>query len=156
MKNGMPKQEFDVVIECNSEGMFWGKVSRLGNCRSQGRTLNELMDSMREVILVTLDERMYENDDWDDEEVSFVGIQKVVVRDANGDRDFYVLVEWGEESLFIGTVPQLQGCLSCGDTLDELRANMEEVILLCLEDEEGTEYLEFVGIQKVTIYQNFE
>ena len=128
----IPKQEFDVVIERNAEGMFLGKVNRLKDCRSRGRTLNELMDNMREVILSTLDERMYENDEWCDEIMSLVGIQKVVVRDATGDRDFYVLVEWGEESHFIGTVPQLQGCLSCGDTLSELRSNMEEVILLCL------------------------
>ena len=150
----MAKQEFDVVVEKDADGLFWGRVARLKNCLSQGRTLNDLMDNMRNVILLTLDERMYENDEYEDEPLQFVGIQKIEVYETTTRREFYVLVEWGPESGFVGIAPQLQGCLSCGDTLSELRANMEEVVNLCLEDEEVNKSFQFIGIQKVTVYQN--
>jgi len=66
-------------------------------------------------------------------------------------REFYVIIERDEDGYYVGEVPQLRACYSQGKTLDELMANMREVIELCLE-EQGEEVLpEVVGIQKVTI-----
>ena len=66
-------------------------------------------------------------------------------------REFYVIIERDEDGYYVGEVPQLRACYSQGKTLDELMANMREVIELCLE-EQGEEALpEVVGIQKVTI-----
>lgn len=65
-------------------------------------------------------------------------------------REFYVIIERDEDSYYIGEVPQLKACYSQGETIDELIANIKEVIELSLE--EGDESLpEFVGIQKVAI-----
>ena len=66
-------------------------------------------------------------------------------------REFYVIIERDEDGYYVGEVPQLRACYSQGRTLDELMANMREVIALCLE-EQGEETLpEIVGIQKVTV-----
>jgi predicted RNase H-like HicB family nuclease len=66
-------------------------------------------------------------------------------------REFYVIIERDEDGYYVGEVPQLRACYSQGRTLDELMANIREVIELCLE-EEGEEALpEFVGLQKVTL-----
>jgi predicted RNase H-like HicB family nuclease len=66
-------------------------------------------------------------------------------------REFYVIIERDEDGYYVGEVPQLRACYSQGRTLDELMANMREVIGLCLE-EQGEEALsEVVGIQKVAV-----
>jgi predicted RNase H-like HicB family nuclease len=67
-------------------------------------------------------------------------------------REFYVVIERDEDGLFVGEVPQLRGCYSQGETLDELMRNIREVVKLCLEDEAISDVLpEFVGVQKVTV-----
>ncbi|MDP3728072.1 MAG: type II toxin-antitoxin system HicB family antitoxin [bacterium] len=72
-------------------------------------------------------------------------------------RKFHVLIEQDEDGGYIGKVPEIQGCLSQGDTLDELMKNIKEAIELCLEVEqkEKTKINEgnitFVGIQEITI-----
>ncbi len=66
-------------------------------------------------------------------------------------REFYVVIEKDEDGFFVGEVPQLKGCYTQGKTLDELMANMKEVIELCLEDEGDGEIPEFVGIHKIEI-----
>ncbi len=68
-----------------------------------------------------------------------------------GKSDFYVVIERDEDGYFVGEVPQLRGCYSQGRTLDELMANIREVIELCLEDEAAAPVTEFVGVQKVTM-----
>lgn len=66
-------------------------------------------------------------------------------------REFYVIIERDEDGYYVGEVPQLRACYSQGRTLDELMANMREVIKLCLE-EQGEEALpEVVGIQKLAV-----
>lgn len=64
-------------------------------------------------------------------------------------REFYVIIERDEDGYYVGEVPQLQGCYSQGETIDELMTNIKEVIELCLEDSEN--FSEFIGIQKVVI-----
>ncbi len=41
---------------------------------------------------------------------------------------FRVIIEQDEEGKFTGTVPDLKGCYSWGDTLDELMKNVKEAI----------------------------
>jgi predicted RNase H-like HicB family nuclease len=66
-------------------------------------------------------------------------------------REFYVIIERDEDGYYVGEVPQLRGCYSQGKTLDELMANIREVIELCLEEESEETLPEFVGLQKVTL-----
>jgi len=51
-------------------------------------------------------------------------------------REFYVIIERDEDGYYVGEVPQLRACYSQGKTLDELMANIREVIELCLEEGE--------------------
>ncbi|MEH1837078.1 MAG: type II toxin-antitoxin system HicB family antitoxin [Nostoc sp.] len=48
------------------------------------------------------------------------------------NREFYVIIERHEDGYYVGEVPQLQADYSQGETIDELMANMKEVIKLCL------------------------
>ena len=68
-------------------------------------------------------------------------------------REFYVVIARDEDGYYVGEVPQLKGCFSQGDTIDELLTNIKEVIELCLEEQEESNknLSEFVGIQKVSI-----
>jgi predicted RNase H-like HicB family nuclease len=53
--------------------------------------------------------------------------------------------------LLVGYVPGFPGAHSQGETLDELNANLREVISMLLEDGEPTLEAEFVGTQNVAI-----
>lgn len=52
---------------------------------------------------------------------------------------------------FVGYVPNFPGAHSQAETLDELYANLREVIELLLEDGEPTLEAEFVGTQVIAI-----
>lgn len=67
------------------------------------------------------------------------------------NREFYVIIERDEDGYYVGEVPQLKACYSQGETIDELMANMKEVIELCLERKNDEKIAEFIGIQKVVI-----
>ncbi len=54
-------------------------------------------------------------------------------------------------SLYVGYVPGFPGAHSQGETLDELQANLREVIEMLLEDENPAFDTEFVGIQQIVI-----
>ncbi len=66
-------------------------------------------------------------------------------------QDFYVIIERDEDGMFIGEVPQLPACYSQGETIDQLMANMREVIALCLEEMTEVSISEFIGVQRVTV-----
>lgn len=65
-------------------------------------------------------------------------------------REFFVVIERDEDGLYVGEVPQLTACYSQGRTIDELMANIKEVIELCLEEEHAA-LSEFIGVQKVVV-----
>lgn len=50
------KREFYVVIERDEDGLYVGEAPSLAGCYSQGETLDELMQNMREVISLSLEE----------------------------------------------------------------------------------------------------
>ena len=67
-------------------------------------------------------------------------------------RTFHVLIEQDEDGGFVGRVPEIRGCLSQGDTLNDLMKNIKEAIELCLEVQAVTEeQIKFVGVQEITI-----
>ncbi len=64
---------------------------------------------------------------------------------------FTAYVEWDPETkLYVGIIP---GAHTQGATLDELNANLKEVLSLCLEEnKEEVNYLpHFVGLQQIEI-----
>ena len=69
----MAAREFYVVIEKDEDGLYVGEVPQLRACYSQGRSLDELMENIKEVIMLCLE------DGEADTVPEFVGIQKVEI-----------------------------------------------------------------------------
>ena len=67
------KRDFYVVIERDEEGYYVGEVPQLKACYSQGKTIDELMSNIKEVIELCLEE---EQEEYINE---FIGVQKVIV-----------------------------------------------------------------------------
>jgi predicted RNase H-like HicB family nuclease len=52
----MKNREFYVVIERDEDGIYLGEVPQLKACYSQGETIDELMQNIREVIEMCFEE----------------------------------------------------------------------------------------------------
>jgi len=59
----MKNREFYVVIERDEDGIYIGEVPQLKACYSQGETIDELMQNIREVIEMCLEELKEESTD---------------------------------------------------------------------------------------------
>jgi predicted RNase H-like HicB family nuclease len=62
-----------------------------------------------------------------------------------------VIEHYPDTKLYVGYVPGFPGAHSQGATLDELHANLREVIAMLLEDGEPKLETEFVGTQTVVV-----
>ncbi len=70
------KRNFTVIIERDEEtDMFVGEVGGLPGCHTQGKTMDELMKNMREVIQLCLDVEK----DKTELLPKFVGVQQIEV-----------------------------------------------------------------------------
>ncbi|MFT4244393.1 MAG: type II toxin-antitoxin system HicB family antitoxin [Candidatus Woesearchaeota archaeon] len=49
------------------------------------------------------------------------------------DRSFTAIIEQDEDGIYVGRVPELRGCVTQGDSLDELLVNLKDAIHLYLE-----------------------
>jgi predicted RNase H-like HicB family nuclease len=79
-----------------------------------------------------------------------------VVQDFSMARQFDVVVEKDSEGFFVASVPALAGCHTQARSLDELMERIKEAIELCLEvQEDDIEELDFVGVQRVAVYEGF-
>jgi predicted RNase H-like HicB family nuclease len=68
------KRKFTVVIERDEEGYYVASVPALRGCHTQAKTLDTLMERVREVIEVCI-----EDGDEVDESLELVGIQQISV-----------------------------------------------------------------------------
>jgi predicted RNase H-like HicB family nuclease len=67
-------------------------------------------------------------------------------------REFFAVVERDAQTgLYVGYTLGFPGAHSQGSTLDELQANMAEVVAMLLEDGEPLIEAEFVGTQRVAV-----
>lgn len=67
-------------------------------------------------------------------------------------KSFTAVIERDSETgLYVGSVPGFPGAHSQGETLDELNANLREVVEMLLEDGEPNVEAEFVGTQLVEV-----
>ena len=80
---------------------------------------------------------------------------KYVILFANGANQMKaytaVVEKCPSTGLYVGYVPGFSGAHSQGETLDELRQNLQEVIEMLLEDGEPILETEFVGIQTIQV-----
>ena len=73
----MEKQilDFNVLIEQDEDGIYLAKVSEIDGCYTQGKSLNEVLERIKEAIEVCLEA--------DREEIvpmKFIGIQRVQIK----------------------------------------------------------------------------
>jgi predicted RNase H-like HicB family nuclease len=67
-------------------------------------------------------------------------------------RTFTAIVERDSDTqLYVGYVPGFPGAHSQGETLDELQANLQEVIEMLLEDQQVVFSTEFIGTQQIVV-----
>ncbi|MGB3758440.1 MAG: type II toxin-antitoxin system HicB family antitoxin [Rivularia sp. (in: cyanobacteria)] len=52
------KQEFYIIIERDRDGYYVGEVPQLKACYSQGKTIDELIENIKEVIELCLEENI--------------------------------------------------------------------------------------------------
>ena len=67
-------RQFNVVIERDEEGYYVASVPALAGCHTQARSLDDLIERVREAIAVCL-----EGDSENIDELEFVGVQRVSV-----------------------------------------------------------------------------
>jgi predicted RNase H-like HicB family nuclease len=73
MRKGTPR-EFSVVVERDEEGYYVASVPRLPGCHTQARSLDKLMERIREAIQLCLEvERPLPA------KTEFVGVQRIAV-----------------------------------------------------------------------------
>ena len=70
-------------------------------------------------------------------------------------REFYVLIEEGEDGYLIADVPELPGCHTQGETKEELLRNIKEAIELYLEVQDERRLSELspkiVSVEKIEV-----
>jgi len=67
-------REFNVIIERDAEGYFVASVPSLPGCHTQAKSLDELIERIREAIELCL-----EVEDDSIESLDFVGVQRISV-----------------------------------------------------------------------------
>lgn len=66
---------FMVIIEQDEEGIYVAKVPSIPGCYTQGKTVEEAMERIKEAIQVCL-----ESDSEDFPQLKFIGIQQIEVK----------------------------------------------------------------------------
>jgi predicted RNase H-like HicB family nuclease len=67
-------------------------------------------------------------------------------------RNFTAIIEkCPETGLFVGYIPGVAGAHSQGETLDELMANLKEVLELLRETKSLKSSTEFIGLQTISL-----
>ncbi|HXY47653.1 MAG TPA: type II toxin-antitoxin system HicB family antitoxin [Thermoplasmata archaeon] len=74
MSEEMAGKTYHVVVEKDEDGWFVGSVPELPGCHTQGKTVRELMDRMREAIELYL-----ETKGSDEPHPSFVAVETIEV-----------------------------------------------------------------------------
>jgi predicted RNase H-like HicB family nuclease len=69
------RKEFTVIIERDEEGLFVGTVPSLRGCHTQARSLDELMERIKEAIQLCLEVE----GDLAPEQLQLIGVQKVAL-----------------------------------------------------------------------------
>ena len=66
--------------------------------------------------------------------------------------NFTILIEQGEDGMYVATVPALKSCYTQAETIPELLENVKEVIELCLEMQEDEPIVtKFIGVQQMEV-----
>jgi len=67
------KQEYTVIVERDAEGFYVGSVPELRGCHSQARSLDRLIERIREAIELCVEVQQGEQQN------EFVGVQRIAL-----------------------------------------------------------------------------
>jgi predicted RNase H-like HicB family nuclease len=67
-------REFNVIIEKDEEGYYVASVPELHGCHTQAKSLDTLMDRIKEAIALCLEVQGQES-----EPLKFIGVQRILV-----------------------------------------------------------------------------
>lgn len=70
----MEKHNFSVIIEQDEDGIFVAKVPDIPGCYTQGKTIQQVMERVREAIQVCL-----ESEKREIRPLKFIGLQQIEV-----------------------------------------------------------------------------
>ncbi len=62
---------------------------------------------------------------------------------------FPILIEQDEDNVYIVSCPVFKGCHSYGKTVDEAMKNIEEVIVMCVQEEKPSTFNHFIGFREI-------
>lgn len=62
-----------------------------------------------------------------------------------------VVIEKDTSGMFVGYVPSIIGAHSQGETIDELKENLKEVISLCVEEGDPIILSEYIGTEQLEV-----
>lgn len=68
-------REFTIVIERDEDGYFVGTAPQLKGCHTQAKSLDELMERIREAVQLCLEAQ----GELDEGELQFVGVQRIAI-----------------------------------------------------------------------------
>lgn len=68
------KQEFSVIVERDEEGYYVASVPALPGCHTQARSLDKLIERIREAVELSL-----EVDGSSPDQFEFIGVQRIAV-----------------------------------------------------------------------------
>ena len=69
------KREYTVVIERDEEGNFVGTVPQLQGCHTQAKSLDALMERVKEAVLLCLEVE----GELEEGNLEFVGVQRIAL-----------------------------------------------------------------------------
>ncbi len=69
------KRDFTVIIERDEDGYFIGTVPQLKGCHTQAKSLDKLMERMKEVVSLCLEAE----GEVQGGELQFIGVQRIAV-----------------------------------------------------------------------------
>lgn len=64
---------------------------------------------------------------------------------------FTIIIQKDTTGLYVGYVPGMTGAHSQGETINELKENLKEVVSLCIEEGEPVILSEFVGTDELEV-----
>ncbi len=61
------------------------------------------------------------------------------------------MIEQDEDKVYIVSCPTFKGCHSFGNTIDEAMKNIQEVIEMCLQEQQIENSNEFIGFRELEL-----
>ena len=84
-------------------------------------------------------------------EIRIIEMAKILPK-TNRGRQLPLIVEKGEDGLYVIECPLFQGCYSQGKTIDAALSNIREVIDLILEEEEARRILDEYHPKEISLH----